>query len=87
MMMDYVKSQSGHPRGLLGHVIGWILAAENRERIAWAVGQMGIEPTDHLLEIGYGPGLAIASAAIRVPAGVDVSEVMLEQAAAELASF
>ena len=36
-MIDYIKSQFGHPRGLVGQVVGMILAAENRERIAWAV--------------------------------------------------
>ncbi len=43
-MIDYIKSQFGHPRGLVGQVVGMILAAENRERIAWAVtAQAGVD--------------------------------------------
>jgi ubiquinone/menaquinone biosynthesis C-methylase UbiE len=83
-MMDTIKSQFGHPRGVMGWVVGQVLAMENRERITWAVDQLGIQPADHVLEIGFGPGVGIQKAAAcatsgRV-AGVDVSAVMVRQA-------
>lgn len=57
----------------------------NRVRNRWTVDQLGIQPADRVLEIGYGPGVGIAHAARRVThgrvVGVDVSEVMRRQAA------
>jgi ubiquinone/menaquinone biosynthesis C-methylase UbiE len=82
--MSFLISQFGHPRGLLGRLAGAIMAYENRERNHWAVAQLGIEPGDHVLEVGFGPGLAIQEAARLISgglvAGVDASEVMLRQA-------
>jgi ubiquinone/menaquinone biosynthesis C-methylase UbiE len=80
--MEHLKSQFGHPRGVVGWVVGHVLAIENRERIAWAIQQLDIQPADRVLEIGYGPGLGIEQAALHAAhvAGLDVSEVMLSQA-------
>ena len=80
--MEYLKSQFGHPRGVVGRVVGHVLAFENRERVAWAIQQLDIQPDDHVLEIGYGPGLGIEQAAQQAAhvAGLDVSEIMLNQA-------
>jgi ubiquinone/menaquinone biosynthesis C-methylase UbiE len=82
--MRFLVSHFGHPRGLLGRLVGAIMAYENRERNHWAVSLLGIEPRDHILEVGFGPGLAIREAALLASeglvAGVDASEVMLSQA-------
>lgn len=80
--MEYLKSQFGHPRGVVGRLVGHVLAIENQERIAWAIQQLDIQADDHVLEIGYGPGLGIHEAALQAAhvAGIDVSEVMLGQA-------
>jgi ubiquinone/menaquinone biosynthesis C-methylase UbiE len=84
--MAFIKQQFGKPTGWLGHVVGWILAYENRERNEWAVAQLDVQPNDHILEIGFGPGLAIEQAARLavngLVAGVDYSDVMLAQASA-----
>src|SRR5262245_31617235 len=78
--------QFGHPRGVLGHGVGWLLAtrSSNRERNAWVVSQLDIQPTDRVLEIGFGPGLAIREASLKavdgVVCGVDHSELMVRQA-------
>lgn len=83
-MKQYLISQFGHPRGIVGWLVGQIMAYENRERIAWAISQLDIQPTDHLLEIGVGPGLAIEQAAELATngftAGIDHSETMIRQA-------
>ena len=83
-MMQAIKSQFGHPRGLLGRIVGKILAAENRERIEWTVRKLKPQPDDHILEIGFGPGVSIEFLAQHVQqgqiAGVDISDVMVEQA-------
>jgi ubiquinone/menaquinone biosynthesis C-methylase UbiE len=82
--MSFFTAQFGHPRGLLGRMVGTIMAYENRERNLWAVSLLDIKPRDHVLEVGFGPGLAIHTAARLASeglvAGVDSSEVMLRQA-------
>ena len=79
--------QFGHPTGVLGRLAGLVMAVRrsNRERNRWTVDQLDVQPTDEVLEIGYGPGIGIAHAARRAVrgsvVGVDVSEVMRRQAA------
>jgi ubiquinone/menaquinone biosynthesis C-methylase UbiE len=60
------------------------LRSSNRKRNVWAVDLLGVEPTDRVLEIGFGPGIAIRELSRRarhgLVCGVDHSEVMLRQA-------
>lgn len=78
--------QFGRPTGVLGHLAGLVMTvrSSNRERNRWTVDQLDIQPTDHVLEIGFGPGLAIGHAARRATGGsvvgIEHSEVMLRQA-------
>jgi SAM-dependent methyltransferase len=77
-------SQFGEPRGATGHVVGWVMGhrRSNVERSRWAVGQLDLGPGDRLLEVGCGPGVAIAAAAGRGAhvVGVDRSTVVIGQA-------
>jgi ubiquinone/menaquinone biosynthesis C-methylase UbiE len=82
-----IVRQFGHPRGLPGHVAGWVMAhrPSNRRRNQWVVSLLEVRPTDRVLEVGFGPGLAIAELCHRIGTsghvfGVDRSAVMLEQA-------
>ena len=81
-----VIGQAHHPRGAAGSVTGWVFAhrPSNRQRNRWVVSLLQVQPTDRVLEIGFGPGLAVAELA-RAGAGhvhgVDHSAVMLRQAA------
>ncbi len=79
--MDHLESQFTNPHGLIGHLVGFIMAFENRERNRWALSLLNILPTDGLLEIGFGPGWAIQHASrIAVAgwvAGVDRSATMV----------
>jgi ubiquinone/menaquinone biosynthesis C-methylase UbiE len=79
--------QFGHPRGAAGHVAGWVMGhrTSNRERNRWVASLLDVQPTDRVLEIGFGPGIAIAELSRRVgPSGhvygIDRSDVMLRQA-------
>lgn len=58
--------------------------ASNRRRNAWTVQILDIQPDDHVLEIGYGPGLSIRHAAELASrgrvVGIDHSNVMQRQA-------
>jgi SAM-dependent methyltransferase len=74
------------PRGLGGSAAGWVMGhrSSNVRRSRWAVELLGVQTADQVLEIGFGPGVAIAALAERVTAGrvvgVDRSPVMLRQA-------
>jgi len=61
-----------------------MLALKNRKRNAWAISLLDIQPSDQVLEIGFGPGQAIEEMVKLTPtgfvAGIDMSEVMVSQA-------
>jgi SAM-dependent methyltransferase len=81
-----VIGQGHHPRGAAGSVTGWVFAhrPSNRQRNRWVVSLVDVQPADQVLEIGFGPGVAVAELA-RAGAGhvsgIDHSAVMLRQAA------
>jgi SAM-dependent methyltransferase len=80
-----VIGQAHHPRGAAGRVTAWEMAhrPSNRQRSGWVVSLLGVQPADQVLEIGFGPGLAVAEL-VRAGAGhvygIDHSGVMLRQA-------
>lgn len=83
----WLVGQFGHPRGFWGWVAGRIMAhrPSNRRRNLWTIDLLGLRPGQRLLEIGFGPGLALQRAASPLGgsgfvAGIDLSGVMLEQA-------
>jgi SAM-dependent methyltransferase len=81
-----IRSQFMRPRNFAGWLVGWEMAlrSSNRKRNVWAVELLGVEPTDRVLEIGFGPGIAIRELSRRAThglvCGVDHSEVMVRQA-------
>jgi SAM-dependent methyltransferase len=62
------------------------LRPSNRKRNRWAVALLEVQPRDCVLEVGFGPGLAIRELASRATdglvCGIDHSEVMVRQAMA-----
>jgi SAM-dependent methyltransferase len=85
-MKSAIYAQFSKPTGVLGRVAGWIMAKRpsNRARNRWTVELLDVEPSDRVLELGFGPGLSIDLIAQRVfngsVVGIDHSTVMLEQA-------
>src|SRR5919199_2442354 len=81
-----IRSQFMRPRRFAGWLVGWEMAlrSSNRKHNVWAVGLLGVEPTARVLEIGFGPGIAIRELSRRATdglvCGVDHSEVMVRQA-------
>jgi ubiquinone/menaquinone biosynthesis C-methylase UbiE len=79
-------AQFHRPTGVMGHVAGWIMGrrSSNVARNRWAVQLLDVKPTDRVIELGCGPGVAlaaIASRAIRgLVVGIDHSQVMIGQA-------
>src|SRR5258708_424774 len=84
----WIVSQFMYPRGLPGRLVGWVMALRpsNRKRNAWAVWLMDVQSSsDRVLEIGFGPGIAVREIARRATSGqvvgIDRSAVMRAQAA------
>jgi ubiquinone/menaquinone biosynthesis C-methylase UbiE len=81
-----VVSQFGYPRGFWGRLAGWEMALRpsNRHRNAWVVDLLNVRPTDRVLEVGFGPGIAIRELSRRANEGrvfgLDHSNEMLRQA-------
>jgi len=79
-------AQFHRPTGPVGHVAGWIMGrrSSNVARNRWAVRLLDVRPADRVIELGCGPGVAIAALAARATeglvVGVDHSPVMVRQA-------
>jgi ubiquinone/menaquinone biosynthesis C-methylase UbiE len=79
-------AQFHQPTGAVGHVAGWIMGrrSSNVARNRWAVQLLDVQPTDRVIELGCGPGVAVAAFATRavrgLVVGVDHSQVMIGQA-------
>lgn len=78
-----IAQQFRQPAGWVGRLAGFFFRI-NREGIDWTINLLEIQPTDHVLEIGFGPGHGIQQAASLATqgrvAGLDFSHTMLEQA-------
>jgi SAM-dependent methyltransferase len=79
-------AQFGRPTGFWGRAAGLLMAhrSSNRRRNAWAVSLLDVRSDDRVLEIGFGPGLAIRElsrlAAQGYVCGIDHSALMLRRA-------
>jgi ubiquinone/menaquinone biosynthesis C-methylase UbiE len=59
----------GRPQGFLGRLGGLIMARMNREAGEQVVDLLEVRPGDRVLEIGFGPGVAIQRLVVRTPGG------------------
>lgn len=81
-----VVSQFAKPRGILGSIVGFILAnrSSNVQRGRWTVDILKLSPRDRVLEVGCGPGVALKTCLKRLKegsaVGIDHSDVMIDQA-------
>lgn len=80
----FIAEQARHAEGLLGRLIAFIMARETWSENLRAINALNVAPTDHVLDIGCGPGRGLAELARRAPrgriAGADPSELMVEAA-------
>ena len=76
-----LDAQYRRPSGLVGRYIGRQMARDHRPENEWTVAQLDLQPADHVLELGCGPGVALASAVRLVPlgrvVGLDYSRAMI----------
>jgi len=78
------RGQFARPTGVLGQIAGHLMALRNKERSWWVLPLLEINDKDRVLEVGFGSGVDVRRvseiAAHGFVAGIDHSEVMLEQA-------
>lgn len=76
--------QAGHPRGLVGRLLGQLMTWHNAQDNRWTLDLLELAAGDRLLEIGFGPGMAVELACRARPdvsvAGIDHSAEMLRAA-------
>jgi ubiquinone/menaquinone biosynthesis C-methylase UbiE len=83
---EKVVKQFGKPSGYLGSIAGFIMAkrSSNIERNEWGISLLNLQPSDYVLEIGFGPGVAIQKMCNLVTEGIiygiDHSELMVKKA-------
>jgi ubiquinone/menaquinone biosynthesis C-methylase UbiE len=81
--------QFGGPEGaLLGRLAALLMARKNGPSNRWVVDLLEIRPDDRVLDVGFGPGLALALAAERalrgLVCGLDHSALMVRRAGRRL---
>ncbi len=82
-LWDWLGCQLHHPQGIGGAWIGRAMALANAQPNHLAIQALGLRPGDQVLELGFGPGLALRHMQQRWDAhfvGVDPSHAMLRQA-------
>ena len=81
---EFLARQGRCPSGFLGAVVGRIMARETAVENAIAVDLLRLEPTNQVLEVGFGHGRTVGAIATQVPkgfvAGIDSSTEMLRLA-------
>ncbi len=80
-----ILDQFEHPHGRTGRLVGWILTWANRSINVRLIEMLSLEGRERVLELGYGPGVALELMARRLPqghlTGIDPSSTMHDQAA------
>jgi len=85
-LWNHIGAIFGRPTGIPGRIAGLIMAnrPSNLERNSWAVSLLKIQPADRILEIGFGPGIALQKSSELATKGmiwgIDHSVVMFRQA-------
>lgn len=68
----------------MGYLAGELMVRQHEEETTWTVSVADVQPTESVLEIGFGAGKAIALLAEKTPdgsvAGIDLSATMVKRA-------
>ena len=71
------------PNTFWSFVVGWFKPRRNRQLVEWTISMLDLQPTDRVLEIGSGSGVALQLAArcctIGLVAGVDSDPAMVRR--------
>ncbi len=84
MFRKYIDGQYRRPTGIVGWWIGRKMAEQHQPENLWTVQLLNLQPGDHVLEIGFGPGFAVQKVAEHLTSGevggVDFSRAMVDTA-------
>ena len=84
MLFKLFVRQFRKPTGLVGRLVGNSMARGNEYEGEWTVSLLNIQADDHVLEIGFGPGVVIQRLSQKVisglVAGIDLSQTMVQVA-------
>jgi len=79
-----IGRQIRRPSGILGGLLGHIMASNHKALTTWTLDQLQIQDSDHVLDVGCGSGLGLQMINDIVTngriVGVDYSPIMLRQA-------
>ena len=70
--------QFARPRGPLGWLVARLMRPGNASLNLWLVELLAVQPQDRVLEVGFGPGVALAALLARASAGF-VAGVLMHQ--------
>ena len=80
-LFDLIRRHSHRPEGFAGRMVVRFMSRQTRPAVEWAVSVIDPQPTDHVLDVGFGGGLSIERLAERTPdgfvAGIDLSDDMV----------
>jgi SAM-dependent methyltransferase len=80
----YLDQQHRYPSGLIGRLIGERMRRQHAPETDWSVALLHLQPTDHVLEIGFGAGgglaLTLRQAIQGHVTGIDLSATMIQAA-------
>lgn len=81
----YLDKQHRYPNGFIGRLIGERMLRQHALETTWSIELLDLQPTDRVLEIGFGAGRGLALILERTPngqvVGVDLSATMVQSAA------
>jgi ubiquinone/menaquinone biosynthesis C-methylase UbiE len=84
MIGRLVAGKFRNPSGFLGRLVGQAMARNNEPAVNWTISLLDIQPEDHILEIGFGPGVGIEYISHKAingfVAGIDASKTMVQVA-------
>jgi len=84
MLARFFAGKFRRPTGFFGRLVGNVMARGNEHEAGWTVSLLNIQPDQHILEIGFGPGVAIEYASQKavhgLVAGIDFAETMVQVA-------
>jgi arsenite methyltransferase len=87
MLPRFIARQLSRPTGVLGRIVGRLMNRHNARMNAFVVQELELTPTDRVLEVGFGGGVALQSLITTAAyvAGVDRSPAMVQRANARFA--
>jgi trans-aconitate methyltransferase len=84
MVPELLQETIRQPAGHFGKLAGRLISSKSKQRSDWVVEQLNIQPYQHILEVGYGPGNTLQEVARKLKvgflAGIDPSITLYRQA-------